>query len=71
MFFLLKKTFFTDKNINENVKTYIYHLRNIFLCRKCLCYKEKFLVESRFWKTIGCSYVTLFTTYSQKNNVQS
>ena len=36
--FLLKKTF-TEKNINENVKTYIFHLRNIFLCKKCLCYK--------------------------------
>ena len=38
-FFLLKKTFFAVKNINENVKTYVSHLRNIFLCRKCLCYK--------------------------------
>ena len=37
--FLLKKTFFTEKNINENVKIYISHLRNIFLCRKCLYYK--------------------------------
>ena len=37
--FFLKKTFFTKKNINENVKNYISHLRNIFLCRKCLCYK--------------------------------
>ena len=25
-FFLLKKTFFTEKNINENVKIYICHL---------------------------------------------
>ena len=33
-FFLLKKTFFTEKNINENVKKYISHLRKIFLCRK-------------------------------------
>ena len=38
-FFLLKKTFFTEKNIYENVKIYISHLRNIFLFRKCLCYK--------------------------------
>ena len=38
-FFFLKKTFFTEKNINENMKIYISHLRNIFLCRKCLCYK--------------------------------
>ena len=38
-FFLLKKTFFTGKNINENVKIHTSHLRNIFLCRKCLCYK--------------------------------
>ena len=30
-----KKTFLTEKNINENVKMYISHLRNIFLCRKC------------------------------------
>ena len=44
--FLLKKTFFTEKNIYENVNIYIYiyiyifnHFRNIFLCRKCLCYK--------------------------------
>ena len=40
---LLKKTFFAKKNINENVKKNIYiyisHLRKIFLCRKCLCYK--------------------------------
>ena len=36
--FLLKKTFFTEKNINENVKN-ISHFRNIFLHRKCLCYK--------------------------------
>ena len=37
--FLPKKTFFTEKNINENLKKYISHGRNIFLCRKCLCYK--------------------------------
>ena len=30
---------FTEKNINENVKKYIFHLRNIFLCRKCFRYK--------------------------------
>ena len=34
-----EKNFFTEKNINENVKIYISHLRNIFLCKKCLCYK--------------------------------
>ena len=34
--FLLKKTFFTEKNINENVKKHISHLRNIFFCKKCL-----------------------------------
>ena len=28
------ETFFTEKNINENVKKYISHLRKIFLCRK-------------------------------------
>ena len=38
--FLLKKTLFTEKNINENVKKYkISHVRNIFLYRKYLCYK--------------------------------
>ena len=36
---LLKKTFFTQKNINENVKN-ICHFRNIFLHRKCLYYKQ-------------------------------
>ena len=38
-FFYWKKTLFTEKNINENVEIYISRLRNIFLCRKCLCYK--------------------------------
>ena len=39
-FFLLKKTFFTEKNINETVKFHrISHFRNIFLHRKYLCYK--------------------------------
>ena len=32
------KKLFTEKNINENVKN-ISHFRNIFLHRKCLCYK--------------------------------
>ena len=36
--FFTEKTFFTEKNINENVKN-ISHFRNIFLHRKCLCYK--------------------------------
>ena len=35
--FLVKKKFFTEKNIN--VANYVSHFRNIFLCRKCLCYK--------------------------------
>ena len=34
-FFTEKKNFFTEKNIYENVKD----KRNIFLYRKCLCYK--------------------------------
>ena len=38
--FLYRKNFFTEKNIIENVKKYISHLRNMFLCRKCLCYKK-------------------------------
>ena len=43
--FILKKLFtekknsFSEKNISENVKNYISNLRNIFLCRKCFCYK--------------------------------
>ena len=37
--FFFNKTFFTEKNTNENVKIYRSCLRNIFLCRKCLCYK--------------------------------
>ena len=36
--FLLEKTFFWEKNINENVKN-ISHIRNIVLHRKCVCYK--------------------------------
>ena len=39
--FFIKKTFFTEKDIYENVKIYISHLRHILLCRKCLCYKQK------------------------------
>ena len=34
-----EKTSFTQRNINENVNIYIFHLRNIFLCRKCFCHK--------------------------------
>ena len=45
IFFLMKKTFFTEKNINENVKTYISHLRNIFLCRKSLYYKQNIILS--------------------------
>ena len=37
--FYWKKTCFTEKHINENVKKYRSHLKNIFLYRKCLCYK--------------------------------
>ena len=36
--FFTEETIFTEKNINENVKN-ISHFRNIFLHRKCLCYK--------------------------------
>ena len=37
----------------------------------CLCWKaqEKFQVESRFCKTIGCSYVTLLTKYLAKKTM--
>ena len=45
-FFLQKKTFFTGKNINENVKIRISHLRNIFLCRKR--WKNE-LLEKNLW----------------------
>ena len=37
--FFTEKTFLTEKNINKNVNKYIPRLRNIFLCRKCMCYK--------------------------------
>ena len=37
--FFTEKFFFSEKNLSENVKNYISNLRNIFLCRKCLCYK--------------------------------
>ena len=38
-----------------------------------LCWNEKFQVESRFCKRIGCSYVTLLTTYLAKKleNIRS
>ena len=36
--YLQKKWLYMEKNINENVKLYMSHLRNIFSCRKCLCY---------------------------------
>ena len=36
--FLLKRTFFIEENINENMKN-TSHFRNIFLHRKCLRYK--------------------------------
>ena len=36
----MEKKFYTEININENVKKNISHFRNIFLHRKCLCYKQ-------------------------------
>ena len=38
----------------------VIHTRSNWLCCKA---QEKFQVEFRFCKTIGCSYVTLLTTY--------
>ena len=37
----------------------VIHRRSNWLCWKA---QEKFLVESRFYKIMGCIYVTLFTT---------
>ena len=39
------------------------HLRSNWLCWKA---QEKFQVEFRFCQTIGCSYLTLLTTYLAK-----
>ena len=41
----------------------VIHTRSNWLCWKA---QEKFQVEFCFCKTIGCSYVTLFTTYLAK-----
>ena len=51
IFFTEKKTVFTEKNINENAKN-ISHFRNIFLHRKCLCYKWNINLSLiyPFWK---------------------
>ena len=48
--------------INLNV----IHTRSNWLSLKT---QEKFQVEPRFCKTIGCSYVTLFTTYLAKKTM--
>ena len=37
--FLPKKTFFTEKNINENVKKYISHVRNFYAENVCVTNK--------------------------------
>ena len=55
-FFYWKKTFFTEKDINENVYIYIYHLRNVFLCRKCLCYKYKSFLNIHSFCKKNCCY---------------
>ena len=44
----------------------VIHMRSNWLCWKA---QEKFQVESRFCKTIGCSYVTLLTTYLAKKTM--
>ena len=36
----MERNYFIEKNINENNKKNISHFRNIFLHRKCLCYKQ-------------------------------
>ena len=41
----------------------VIHTRSNWLCWKA---QEKFQVEPRFFKTIGCSHVTLLTTYLTK-----
>ena len=53
--FLYRKNFFTEKNIIENVKKYISHLRNMFLCRKCLLQEKEiflkyiFILQKKIW----------------------
>ena len=44
----------------------IIHIRSYWLCWKA---QEKFQVESRFCKTIGCIYVTLLKTYLAKKAI--
>ena len=44
----------------------VIHRRSNWLCWKA---QEKFQVEPRFCKTIGCSYVTLLTTYLAKKTM--
>ena len=63
-FFLLKKTFFTEKNINENVKIYISHLRNIFLCKNVcvtnkiyIFFKNTFVLQKNFFLIIKNIFV--------------
>ena len=49
---LLKKTLFTAKDIYEIYENifhiYIYIYINIFLCRKCLSYKQKTFLRYMF-----------------------
>ena len=49
----------------------LFNLNVIHTLSNWLCWKaqEKFQVESRFCKTIGCSYVTLLTTYLAKKTM--
>ena len=49
----------------------LLNLNVIHTLSNWLCWKtqEKFQVESRFCKTIGCSYVTLLTTYLAKKTM--
>ena len=44
----------------------VIHTHSNWLCWKS---QEKFQVESRFCKAIGCSYVTLYTTYLVKKTM--
>ena len=40
--FLTDKTFFTEKNINENVKRYIPHLKSMFFTQKMIVLQIKY-----------------------------
>ena len=44
----------------------VIHTRSNWLCWKA---QEKFQVESRFYKTIRCSYVTMLATYLAKKTM--